>query len=83
MKTVGEANTIYLTDPDMSQDECEHLAHQHPDRLPSLIAALGRTAAESAAIDGGRGPEVLSDEDLSERIAEVRGVLEPFRGCAP
>ena len=71
-----DANTIYLTDPDLSQDECEHLAHQHPDRFPALIAALGRIAAEPAAIDGGRGPDVLTDEDLSESIAEVRRALD-------
>jgi hypothetical protein len=66
-----EANTIYLTDPDMSQEECEHLAHQHPDRLPAFIASLGRTATEPAAVDAGRGPEVLAGEDLNERIIEV------------
>jgi hypothetical protein len=70
-----EANTIYLTDPDMSHDECEHLAHQHPDRLPALIAALGRSAAEPAAIETGRGPHTLTDEDLDRRRADLKAAL--------
>ncbi|MCZ7534434.1 MAG: AAA family ATPase [Acidimicrobiia bacterium] len=70
-----EANTIYLTDPDMNQEECEHLAHQHPDRLPALIAALARTATEPAAHDAGRGPETLTDEQLKQRLAEVKDDL--------
>ena len=66
-----EANTIYLTDPDICQEECEHLAHQHPDHLPALIAALGRTATEPAAVDTGRGPQTSSDEELAQRLAQV------------
>jgi len=70
-----EANTIYLTDPDISQEECEHLAHQHPDRLPALIAALARTATEPAAHDTGRGPKTLTDEQLAQQLAEVKDDL--------
>ncbi len=70
-----EANTIYLTDPDMSQDECEHLAHQHSDRLPALIAALGRTATEPTALDSGRGPQTLTDVRLGQRIADLEAAL--------
>ncbi|HDH26206.1 MAG TPA: hypothetical protein ENH00_08450, partial [Actinobacteria bacterium] len=70
-----EANTIYLTDPDMSQDECEHLAHQQPDRLAALIAALARTATEPAALDTGRGPKVLTDAQLEQRLTEVKDDL--------
>ncbi len=70
-----EANTIYLTNPDMSQEECEHLAHEHPDRLPALIAALARTAAEPAAHDTGRGPNTLTDEQLKQRLTEVKDSL--------
>src|SRR5665811_1197864 len=46
-----EANTIYLTNPEHDHDDCTHLTHQHPERLPALITALGRTAAEPAALD--------------------------------
>jgi len=67
-----EANTIYLTDPELGNDECEHLAHQHPDRIPALIAALARSATESAAIDTGRGPGTLTDEQLEQRLAALK-----------
>ncbi len=70
-----ETNTIYLTDSDMSQEECEHLAHQHPDRLPALIAALARTATEPAALDTGRGPKTLTDERLKQRLVNVKTEL--------
>ncbi len=66
-----EANTIYLTDPEPGNDECEHLTHQHPDRIFALIAALGRTATEPAALDTGRGPRTLTDEQLRQRLADV------------
>ncbi len=48
MSRCQEANTIYVTDPEPGNDECEHLAHQHPDRISALIAALDRTATEPA-----------------------------------
>ncbi len=70
-----ETNTIYLTEPELERRDCTHLAHQHPDRLPSLIAALGRTAAEPAALDSGRGPRILTDRHLEERIADLEGKL--------
>jgi hypothetical protein len=66
-----EANTIYYTDPELGDDECEHLAHQHPDRLPALIAALARTATEPAALDTGRGPKILTDAQLEQRLADA------------
>ncbi len=66
-----ETNTIYLTEPELADDECEHLTHQHPDRIPALIAALNRTATESAALDTGRGPKTLTDEQLAQRLAKV------------
>lgn len=71
-----EANTIYLTDPDLDESECTHLAHQHPERLPALITALGRTAGEPAALDSGRGPRLLSNEQLSQRIADLADGLQ-------
>ena len=70
-----EANTIYLTDPELDQDECTHLTHQHPDRVSALLAALGRTAAEPAAVDTGRGPQTMTDEDLDQRLAELEAAL--------
>lgn len=66
-----QANTIYLTEPDMDDDECTHVAHEQPDRLPALMTALSRTAAQPAALDSGRGPQLLSDEQLSQRIGEI------------
>jgi len=70
-----EANTIYLTDPEPDPDECNHLTHQHPERVPALIAALGRTAAQPAALDTGRGPRTLKDEELDERLAQLKAAL--------
>ncbi|MDF1595127.1 MAG: MobF family relaxase [Acidimicrobiia bacterium] len=75
-----EANTIYLTNPELDDGECLHLARQPPDRLPSLIAALGRSAAEPAAIDTGRGPRILTDEQLNQRLADPEWHLRVSRG---
>jgi len=66
-----EANTIYLTDPGRGDDECTHVAHQHPGRLPALMTALGRTASQPAALDSGRGPQLLSDAQLSHRLTDL------------
>ena len=66
-----ESNIIYLTDSEHEHNDCTHLTHQHPDRLPALIAALGRTAAEPAALDTGRGPRMLTDEQLEQRLADA------------
>jgi len=70
-----EANTIYLTDREFGSNECEHLTHQRPDRIPALIAALARTATEPAALDTGRGPKTLTDEQLERRLAEAQDEL--------
>jgi len=70
-----EANTIYLTDLELSDEECEHLSHQHPERIPDLIAALARTATESAALDTGRGPKIRTDEQLEQRLADAEAEL--------
>ncbi|MCL1692789.1 MAG: relaxase domain-containing protein [Actinomycetia bacterium] len=70
-----ETNTIYLADPQHDHNDCTHLTHQHPDRIPALIAALGRTAAEPAALDTGRGPRVEADERLAQRLSEVKAAL--------
>jgi hypothetical protein len=66
-----EANTIYLADPELGKDECTHLTHQHPNRLTTLIAALGRTATEPAALDTGRGPRTLTNEQLNQRFENL------------
>ena len=78
-----EANTIYLTDPDLNESECTHLTHQHPDRLPALITALGRTAAEPAASDSGRGPGTITDGQLDERLAALEAELELREATGP
>ncbi len=70
-----ESNTMYLTDPELGDDECEHLTHQHPARIPALIAALARTATEPAALDTGRRPRTLTDEQLALRLAKVEDDL--------
>jgi hypothetical protein len=70
-----EANMIYITDAELGNDECEHLTHQDPDRITALIAALARTATGPAAIDTGRGPKILTDEQLEQRLAEVEDEL--------
>ena len=59
----------------MGQDECEHLVHQHADRLPTFIAALGRSGAEPAALDTGRGPRLEADEQLAQRLTETEAAL--------
>jgi hypothetical protein len=66
-----ETNTIYLTQPDLDEDECTHIPHHHAAPLPALIKALDRTSAQPAALDSGRGPHLLTDKQLSRRIAEV------------
>jgi hypothetical protein len=52
-----------------------HLTHQRPDRIPALIAALARTAPEPAAFDTGRGPKILTDEQLKKGLAEAEAGL--------
>ena len=70
-----EENTIYLADSELDEDKCTHLTHQHSTRGPALIAALGRSAAEPAALDTGRGPQTLTDEQLDQRIADIDAAL--------
>ncbi|MEX0699564.1 MAG: hypothetical protein WD354_07490, partial [Acidimicrobiia bacterium] len=78
-----EANTIYLTDPDLNESECTHLTHQHPERMPALITALGRTATEPAASDSGRGPRTITDGQLNERLAALEAQLEQRGATKP
>ncbi len=77
-----EANTIYLAEPDISQEDCEHLAHQYPDRLAALITALGRSDAEAAAVDTGRGlPSSTDGQCVESRDLVTGGHPESSRGC--
>jgi len=45
-------NTLYLANPEPTDEQCTHLTHQDShDSLDGLIAALNRSAAQTAAID--------------------------------
>jgi conjugative relaxase-like TrwC/TraI family protein len=70
-----EANTIYVTDPDIGKDECAHVTHEHPDRIAALIASLGRSGAESAGIDTGRGPRTITDQQLGQQLTGLERAL--------
>ena len=82
-----ERNTIYLVDPELSEDQCTHLAHQDVNRLSALVSALGHTVAQPAAIDTGRAPRTLTDKQLGQRRAVLnaktgvggRRQADPFR----
>jgi Mrp family chromosome partitioning ATPase len=70
-----EANTIYLVDPELSQEQCSHLPHQQVTELSALVSALGRTVAQTAALDTGRGPQTLTDEQLDQRRQALEAAL--------
>lgn len=63
-----------------------HAPNPPKPRLPALITALGRTAAERAALDTGREPGTITDGQLNERLAaleaqlELRGATKPVGG---
>ncbi|MEX2622967.1 MAG: MobF family relaxase [Acidimicrobiia bacterium] len=78
-----EANTAYVAAPEPDHGDCAHLARQDPDRLAALIATLGRTSSESAALDSGRGPQTLTDEDLRLRLLDLEMVLVAGSGEIP
>jgi hypothetical protein len=79
-----ETNTLYLANPKHDDELCTHLAHEDlRDALDALTASLGRSGAQSAAIDhfaGGR-PSVDADidplepplpsSDVAERVAWI------------
>ena len=47
-----QTNTLYLANPEPADEQCAHLTHQDShDSLDGLIAALNRSAAQTAAID--------------------------------
>jgi ATP-dependent exoDNAse (exonuclease V) alpha subunit len=56
-------NTLYLANPEPPDEQCTHLTHQDShDSLDGLIAALNRSAAQTAAIDQA-GPKPGDDTD--------------------
>ncbi|MGH9052672.1 MAG: MobF family relaxase [Acidimicrobiia bacterium] len=70
-----ETNAIYLVGPDLSEEQCSHLPHQQVTDLGALVAALGQTDAQTAAIDTGRGPETLTDAQLDQRRQALKAAL--------
>ncbi len=79
-----QANTLYLANPEHDR-QCAHLTHPEPtDALDAFTASLGRSAAQTAAIDhiaGGRrsvgadidpfGPPPPSCDIVAERVAWI------------
>ena len=70
-----ESNTLYLVDPAQDQDPCTHLSHQHDTNLRALVAALGQTVSQTAALDTGRGPRTLLDDQLAQRCQALEAQL--------
>jgi hypothetical protein len=63
-----QANTLYLATPEPGNHQCTHLTHpEREDPVDTLIASLGRNAAETAAIDHIAGPAPPSS-NVAERI---------------
>jgi hypothetical protein len=57
-------NTLYLANPEPTDEQCTHLTHQDShDSLDGLIAALNRSAAQTAATDQIRGTPGAYDVD--------------------
>jgi ATP-dependent exoDNAse (exonuclease V) alpha subunit len=58
-----QANTLYLANPRLAEDQCTHLTHQgHHDALGALTNALNRDSAQTAASDHAR-PTQTDDID--------------------
>jgi hypothetical protein len=70
-----DANTIYLPDVAVTDDDCQHVAHDAPNRVAALVAALGGTSGEPAAHDTGRGPANASDEQLIRTLMDLGSCL--------
>jgi hypothetical protein len=66
-----DANTIYLPDIGVDNDDCQHLAHDTPNRVAALVSALSDTSSEPSAHDTGRGPQVLTNEKLGHALADT------------
>jgi len=65
-----DTNTLYLTQPDPTPEDCGHLAYDQPDRLHRLLDTLQRSSGQPAAVDTGRGPQVLSNSQLANQLRE-------------
>jgi hypothetical protein len=66
-----QANTLYLANPEPSDEPCTHLTHpERGDPVDALVASLAHRAAESAAIDHIVGPAPPS-RDVAERAAWI------------
>jgi len=70
-----QANTLYLANPTPDED-CTHLAHERPDEIVRLAATLGRSEAQAAAIDTGRGPQTIDDDQLRQRLDEIEAAID-------
>jgi ATP-dependent exoDNAse (exonuclease V) alpha subunit len=57
-----QTNTLYLANPDPTDEQCTHLTHTDHDALDGLTAALNRNSTQAAAIDQA-GP-TLADDDI-------------------
>lgn len=69
------SNTLYLADPEPGDEQCTHLTHpDRSDALDALTASLGRTSAQTVAIDQYVGSAPLGSELLESvgRIAARR-----------
>jgi hypothetical protein len=66
-----QANTLYLATPEPGNEQCTHLTHpERQDPVDTLVASLGRNAAETAAIDHVVGPPPPSS-DVADRVAWI------------
>jgi ATP-dependent exoDNAse (exonuclease V) alpha subunit len=66
-----DANTLYLANPEPDDEHCTHLTHpQRRDTLDALTVSLGRSAAQTAAIDQYEGSAPPSS-DVAARTAWI------------
>lgn len=79
-----DANTIHHLHPHPDGD-CTHLPHQHPHQLTALASALNTSHAQTAAVDAGRGPRLLTDPELAQRRQQLEQDLTqpPAAGVDP
>jgi ATP-dependent exoDNAse (exonuclease V) alpha subunit len=82
-----QANTLYLAGPEPGDEQCTHLTHPDPgDGLDALIASLGRSAAEAAAIDHTTGPGMPNGDDADRVdliVARIRSQRDAQRRGPP
>ena len=70
-----DGNTIYLPSH-TGDDDCQHVAHDAPNRVAALVTALGGASGEPAAHDTGRVPANLSDGQLIRMVAGLSSRLD-------